>query len=135
MQWQNINILRDKKVIPYTMNYWIEKFDFKNINTIFYSKDNYYGDELKMSKVFADESLNRIKIIVRKKIENNPNVIRSIWKNKLIRIKSIIEQLPFLKDFKIINKKNKKIKKKLYYRSTIRGTLILIPSNCNFKKK
>ena len=131
----DINILRDKKVIPYTMNYWIEKFDFKNINTIFYSKDNYYGDELKMSKVFADESLNRIKKIVRKKIENNPNVIRSIWKNKLIRIKSIIEELPFLKDFKIINKKNKKIKKKLYYRSTIRGTLILIPSNCNFKKK
>ena len=72
----DINILRDKKVIPYTMNYWIEKFDFKNINTIFYSKDNYYGDELKMSKVFADESLNRIKKIVRKKID--PNIEKNI---------------------------------------------------------
>ena len=119
----NISNLRDKKVNSYTINYWHEYYDSGDINKIFNNK-NFYEQENKISKITANNSLIRIKNIIKKKLIENPTITKSVWgRKKLIKkYETLIN--PYIDT--LIPKQQKRSQKVIYYRSTIRGTLLLI---------
>ena len=127
----DINSLRDKKVNSYTMNYWYEYYDFRDINKIFYTK-NFYEQENKLSKITANNSLINVKSIIQKKIQENPSITESIWvrKNMIKRLEPFIA--PYIDNLIPQQKKNEY--KVIYYRSTIRGTLFLISCKALIRK-